>query len=61
MSEKKSGGFFDFLGKAAVGALIGVFCSNKQFRDTIVGGCKTVANKVKDVFKKKKSTSTSTE
>ncbi len=59
MGEKKScGGFFDFLGKAAVGALIGVFCSNKQFRDTIVGGCKTGANKVKDVFKKKKTTET---
>ena len=57
MSEKKSGGFFDFVGKSAVGVLIGVFCSNKDFRDTVIGGCKTGANKVKDVFKKKKPAS----
>lgn len=40
-------GFFDFLGKAAVGALIGVFATNSEFRNK----CTSTARKGRDAIK----------
>lgn len=50
----KPSGFFDFIGKAAIGAFIGIFATNDEFRGKCTSTVQKGAKAVKSRITKKK-------
>lgn len=55
MSKENAKGFFDFLGKAVIGAVIGIYATNDEFRGKVNTTARKGVDKVKSHIPSKKN------